>query len=117
MTQIASENGSNGRNELDRCKTCEHTRMWHDTNDTRHVFNDGSVSPQATFGRRRADGSKEPLQTSQQPAESAGEQRWPFDPVLRQALINRGVITAEDLRSAEEQIRAVTAAFESGVKK
>lgn len=99
------------------CHTCGNSRAWHQHHETQHVFNDGSVSHQATFGRRRADGSREPLQTSQQPAETAGEQRWPFDPVLRQALINKEVITPEDLRSAEEQIRAVTAVFESGVKK
>jgi hypothetical protein len=41
---------------------------------------------------------------------------WPFDPVLRQALIAKGVITPEDLRMAEDQIRAVTASFDAAVK-
>jgi hypothetical protein len=35
---------------------------------------------------------------------------WPFDPVLRQALIDKGVLVPQDLRDAEEKIRAVTSA-------
>jgi len=35
---------------------------------------------------------------------------WPFDPVLRQALIDKGVLTPQDLRDAEQKIRAVTSA-------
>jgi hypothetical protein len=41
---------------------------------------------------------------------------YPIDPVLRVALINKGVITPEDLRNAEEVIRATTAQFEATVK-
>lgn len=107
----------------ERCMTCGNTRAWHEANPrVVHSFNDGSVPHTATFGRRRADGSKEPLQASQRDAEPAGmrppemQSRWPFDPVLRQALINKGVLTPQDLRDAEEQIRSVTAQFEKGVQ-
>lgn len=40
--------------------------------------------------------------------------RFPFDPVLRMALVNKGVITPEDLTAAEAQIRAVTAEMLGG---
>lgn len=34
--------------------------------------------------------------------------RYPFDPVLRMALIRKGVITPDDLREAELAIQATT---------
>lgn len=39
----------------------------------------------------------------------------PFDPVLRQALIDKGVLTPDDLRAAEEKIAAVTGAFQASM--
>ena len=90
------------------CKTCGRDRQWHEDNATRHPYNDGSIPPSETFGKRLADGTRVPAT----PADvQAVEARWPFDPVLRQALINKGVITPEDLTNAEAQIRAVTDQF------
>lgn len=40
--------------------------------------------------------------------EPPAEMAMPFDPVLRQALLVRGVITLEDLTTAEQMIRATT---------
>lgn len=99
------------------CETCAKPHPHPDGFMPKHPFNDGSVPVSATFGRRRSDGSRGPAQTAQQV--SQGHQPpplppMPFDPVLRQALINRGVLTPQDLRDAEEMIRAVTAAFERG---
>lgn len=37
----------------------------------------------------------------------------PFDPILRQALIDKGVITPDDLLNAEAKIKAVTNDFNS----
>lgn len=37
----------------------------------------------------------------------------PFDPVLRQALIMKGILTVEDLHNAEEMIRVTTQMFRS----
>lgn len=39
----------------------------------------------------------------------------PFDPVLRQALVDKGVLTVEDLRAAEEKIRAISGMFNQEV--
>lgn len=92
----------------DKCTTCEQTRLWHENNDTQHQFNDGSVPFKTTFGARtRRDDQK----TAQRGSESPSVASWPFDPVLRQALIDKGVLTPEDLRAAEDKIRAVTAQF------
>jgi hypothetical protein len=49
-------------------------------------------------------------QTKNTPGVAAAISPWPFDPVLRQALIDKGVLTPQDLRDAEEKIRAVTSA-------
>lgn len=42
---------------------------------------------------------------------------FPFDPVLRQALIDKGVLTVDDLRDAEAKIVAVTGQFMDAMKK
>jgi hypothetical protein len=46
------------------------------------------------------------------PAASA----WPFDPVLRQALIDKGVLTPQDLVDATAKISAVTSATMGGLR-
>lgn len=92
----------------DRCTTCTNTFQWHQENETRHPFNPGgSVPVSATFGRRRADGTNEPGKGRHGGAETVGAAvpgPYPFDPVLRQALIDKGVLTADDLRAAERKI-------------
>lgn len=82
-----------------RCRTCGQPHPYPDGLMPRHPFNDGSLSVTEVFGLK-----KKPTEIREAP--------WPFDPVLRQALINLGVITPEDLNQAESQIRAVTAQFE-----
>lgn len=103
------------------CHTCGNPFEGHEV--FKHPFNDGSVPLSATFGPRRSDGSRgrpeaaqRASQGHQPPAPADAMAPWPFDPVLRQALINKGILTPEDLRDAENQIRAVTAAFGEGVK-
>lgn len=92
------------------CLTCSksHEQLAREGVIPKHPFNDGSIGTNETFGRRLASGDRTP--PGGQPVEVA-EVRWPFDPVLRQALINKGVITPEDLTAAEAQIRAVTSQF------
>lgn len=34
--------------------------------------------------------------------------RFPFDPVLRQALVDKGILTPDDLKNAEAKIRMIT---------
>jgi hypothetical protein len=42
--------------------------------------------------------------------------RVPFDPVLRQALIDKGVLTIDDLRNAEAKIMVVSGEFHTAVR-
>jgi len=95
-----------------KCTTCGIRQSNHPVG-VRHAFNDGSMTASETFGQRRPDGSRGPAPTSG-PQVQVVEQPWPFDPVLRQALIDKGVITPDDLVNAERTIRAVTAQFMSG---
>jgi len=91
--------------ELDRCSTCDNTLRWHRENNPSHPFNDGTLPASATFGKRRTDGQGNAPTPDVIPQTSA----WPFDPVLRQALMDKGVLVPQDLRDAEEKIRATTA--------
>lgn len=82
----------------------------------RHPYNDGTLGASETFGKRLASGDRtQPVTVTQQDGmtQSVGLQ-WPFDPVLRQALIDKGVITPDDLIEAEKKIRAVTSAVMGG---
>lgn len=95
----------------DKCKTCGNTYGWHIEEQPRHPFNGGSVPFKATFGdRTRRDDRNGP----QRGSDGATRQAWPMDPVLRQALIDKGVLTPQDLRDAEEKIQVTTAQFMGG---
>jgi hypothetical protein len=87
----------------DVCQTCmkSHTGTWR----PRHPFNDGSLSGMSAL--KKPDKKKEEGKSSNPP--------WPFDPVLRQALVDKGVVTPDDLRDAEAKIRAVTGQFEQEI--
>jgi hypothetical protein len=89
----------------DNCVTCNQPHPWSDGTVPKHPFNDGTAQSTAWLGPRRDRDQK----TSQRGPERPS---WPIDPVLRQALIDKGVLTPQDLRDAEEKIRAVTAQFE-----
>lgn len=60
----------------------------------------------ATFGKR--DQREQPRAGGSTVQVQATTMRYPFDPVLRLALINKGVITSDDLRNAELTIQATT---------
>jgi hypothetical protein len=91
------------------CKTCGNTIGWHSEHpQVRHVFNDGSVPFKTTFGARTP---RDDRKTAQQASEATARPAWPFDPVLRQALIDKGVLTPEDLISAEQKILTITGQF------
>lgn len=97
--------------ENDVCKTCGNPRTWHDSNSPVHPFNDGQAGATAFLKRRGDRNTKHGVETSQRGPERPA---LPFDPVLRQALIDVGVITPQHLRDAEEKIQAVTASFTRG---
>lgn len=107
-----SDFGSNGLNELDRCRACSHTRLWHDNNTPRHPFDDGTGST-AFLGAKDRLRDERGGDNGNGAPRGAQAAQWPFDPILRQALIDKGILTPEDLRAAEEKIRAVTSSFEA----
>lgn len=90
----------------DVCETCRKTHPWDDGHMPIHPFNPG--------GLRGSQALKQPVAKKSEPG-AAVPTAWPFDPVLRQGLIDKGVLTPDDLRDAEAKIRAVTATFEQGV--
>lgn len=88
------------------CGTCGNSFAWHRENNPIHPFNDGSAGAQAFLGPRRDRDHQRGPKTSQDGAQTLPTVVWPTDPVLRVALMNAGVITADDLRNAEQQLRA-----------
>jgi len=94
------------------CTTCNGPHPRADGFMPQHPFNDGSLGASLTFGPPRDRPRKSPERPSGGTAAvptPAPLHSWPHDPVLRMALINKGVLTPEDLRNAEQQIRAITA--------
>lgn len=69
------------------------------------VYGDGGESLPSKNDKPRPDTT---------PGVAAAVSPWPFDPVLRQALMDAGIITPQMLRDAEEKIRAVTSAVSRG---
>lgn len=99
---------------MKECRTCgkDHDQLAAQGVHPRHPFNDGSLPSSATFGVKGPDGRRTGLPTGNgNGAPEVHVVEWPFDPVLRQALITKGVLTVDDLREAEQTILAVTAQF------
>lgn len=99
------------------CHTCWKPHPWPDGTVPRHPFNDGSGTASTAFmGPSRVRDPQTGVKTSQRGSEgppiTVDHAPWPFDPVLRQALIDKGILVPEDLRLAEEKIRAVTSLFQ-----
>lgn len=92
------------------CQTCDNSRAWHQANKPVHPFNDGQAGATAFLGRR--DQRREPGgQRGSQMASMAARPAYPIDPVLRQALVDKEILTPQDLRDAEEKIQMVTGLF------
>jgi hypothetical protein len=98
---------------VSKCVTCgkDHEELAAAGVNPRHPFNDGSLPSSATFGVKGPDGRRIGPSGGKEPQPEVQVVDWPFDPVLRQALITKGVLTVEDLREAEQTILAVTAQF------
>lgn len=97
------------------CCTCGNSWAWHLQHpEVRHPFNDGSVPFKTTFGDR---GRHDDQKRAQRGSEDASRPAMPFDPVLRQALIDKGVLTPDDLRDAEAKIMVITGQFQDSVRK
>lgn len=100
----------------EKCKTCGNSWEWHQEQQPRHPFNDGQAGATAFLGLKDRKRGHRVGDDGNGPQRGPQASPWPLDPVLRVALINKGVITPQDLRDAEEVIRATTAQFEQTVK-
>jgi hypothetical protein len=88
------------------CRTCGESFQWHKLHNPVHPFNDGAAGATAFLGKRGDRTHQRAGNGPQRPGEGPSHVVWPSDPVLRIALMNAGVITADHLRAAEEQLRA-----------
>lgn len=86
-------------NAADHCYFCGNTREWHKNNFARHRF---SINHAELHDTSR---DQKPPQTRSDAAIT--HTRTPFDPALRLALIEAGVITIQQLGDAEEKLRIV----------
>lgn len=77
------------------CDICGKDEKWHRENDSAHAF--------ATDGRliRRAQSQSNDPSSQNRPRINTGG-----DPVLRMALIRKGIITPEDLTQVEDELNA-----------
>lgn len=76
--------------DTDVCRTCKNTRAWHSANHPRHPF-----KPEHTGSTPTLDGPNVAVTTL----------HVPHDPILRLALINKNVITPDDLADAEKTFK------------
>lgn len=88
----------------DKCRTCNQPHPWPDGTVPKHPFNGGDAVAFSSFDAKKRQFDEQ---------YTARPQPWPFDPVLRQALIDKGILTPDDLLQAEAKIRAVTAQWEA----
>lgn len=90
----------------EKCTTCGKTQQWHKDNKPIHPFNDGSAGAKAFLTSRRDRDTRSGHPGAQRSSQDPPRVVWPTDPVLRVALMNAGVITADDLRNAEDMLKA-----------
>lgn len=95
--------------ETDICETCGNPREPH---PFRHPFNEGQAGATAFLGVKKPKPGHPTGDNGNGAQNRPQTAPWPLDPVLRTALINKGVITPQDLRDAEEVIRATTQQFQ-----
>lgn len=100
-----------------RCTICSHVKSNHGA--FRHPFSEpkNPISTSQVFGKPRTDrtGGSGRGPAMDQPQVSV--QSFPFDPVLRQALIDKGVITPDDLLVAQSKIIVVNQMFQEAMHK
>lgn len=95
----------------DKCHICGETHPWPDGTVPKHPFSAGEGASTAFLGQRDRRGAETSQRGSQGRHISAPRPTFPLDPVLRQALIDKGVLTPQDLTDAEAKIHAITGMF------
>jgi hypothetical protein len=76
----------------DVCRSCGNTRVWHEQHHPRHPF---VMNGPAL------------LHAPDDAVPQTSHVDLPFDPILRLALVNNGIITADQLSQAEKDFRMI----------
>lgn len=108
----------------EKCSLCSQTEAWHKEHRPKHPFaTEGQEIPPlngATERKRReamANAAAEERMATRRGAATSGPItemtpsptiHWPSDPVLRMILVEKGLITTDDLDSAEKRLRAIS---------
>jgi hypothetical protein len=89
------------------CRICGQTFSWHQDNRPRHPFIEKHSDRVMPLGK-----NKEEKKQQDKPKKVVLETReWPSDPILRIALVKKGILTQADILAAEAELRE---AAESG---
>lgn len=110
--------------ESDKCTICNQTRKWHEDHKPKHKFVEPGGDPQIQRVDDRSSNSKT-IQPGLTPEEEALRKRlrepgrvmplgdgptfgFTSDPVLRMLLVEKGVITPEELSATEAKLQAIS---------
>lgn len=89
------------------CVICAATEDQHE--GRRHAFTpEGTRVDTSQFGPRRSERKGQGDDASRRIPSAHIAAQTPFDPVLRQALISKGILSVQDLADAEAMINALT---------
>ena len=85
------------------CRTCGNTESWHRDNDPHHPFVDkNSDQPDGLGPRKKKDKDQDGGKAR---SEAVVRQGFPSDPVLRVALVRKGILSMADIEAAELELR------------
>lgn len=88
------------------CSVCGNDQVWHVQSGARHPYTPEGVEwDMRTTNDRRKSTQAEPG------AAAVRLLHGPIDPVLRQALMDKGILTPEDLEEAERKVNLISQAF------
>ncbi len=92
------------------CIICQRTEDEHG-DDTRHTFTPEGVRVDTSqFGPQRTERRGPSDERGRRISMTHNASQTPFDPVLRQALIDKGILTPEDLQAAADKVQLITQA-------
>jgi hypothetical protein len=91
-------------NDDDICRMCGRTRGWHEETFVRHPF-----TPQNAVGELRDTTQRQGrVQDVSDANKGIVHTTRPFDPALRLALIEAGILTIQQLSDAEKKLQVVS---------
>lgn len=79
-----------------KCRTCGQTWAWHEEHKPRHKFVDADSDLPDGLGPKAQKKGEKP---------AVIQKGWPSDPVLRIALVRKGILSMADIEAAEAELR------------